>query len=73
MAARSTHRQAYLDSSAELLDDLDVFQVDVGGRCRVGHNLEDGVDGDGGQLGAGTLGHDLRVQRRVRGLTIGHK
>ena len=58
----------YLNGSTKLLDNLDVLQVDVGGCRRVGQDLEDGVDGDGGQLAAATLRHDLGVERSVRRL-----
>ena len=58
----------YLNGSTKLLDNLDVLQVDVGGCRRVGQDLEDGVDGDGGQLAAAALRHDLGVERSVRRL-----
>ena len=60
----------YLNGSTKLLDNLDVLQVDVGGCRRVGQDLEDGVDGDGGQLAAAALRHDLGVERSVCRLKI---
>ena len=63
----------YLNGSTKLLDNLDVLQVDVGGCRRVGQDLEDGVDGDGGQLAAAALRHDLGVERSVRRLKIKKK
>ena len=55
----------YLNGSSQLLDDLDVLQVDIGSCRGIRQNLEDGVDGDRGQLRGAALRHDLRVERGV--------